>query len=239
MSRMTSSLKANIMQTFSFDIETRPLSKGAVEKWMPEFEAPANYKDEAKIEAYIQKKRESWMDGAALSPLTSEVCVIGYYDGMTFSYDHADDAGEGTLLAGFWERIPRLALTSGPRVIGHNIKGFDLPYLVQRSWMHGMSVPPAAYTYGRYGFRWSESFVDTAELWRLGGMLHGGLSPADFNTIAKAMGGEPKPFEAKQWWKMWNEDKKAALDYLRIDVISPFRWVDAWGVRESHMEQDR
>ena len=60
-----------------FDLDTMPLAKEELAADMPYFEAPKTYKDAAKIEAYIDKKRDEYISKAALSPITGRVLAIG------------------------------------------------------------------------------------------------------------------------------------------------------------------
>ena len=60
-----------------FDIETSPLTAAEMDSRMPEFTARGNLKDEAKIKADIEEKRNKFFDNAALDPFTGRVCAIG------------------------------------------------------------------------------------------------------------------------------------------------------------------
>src|SRR5688572_27248958 len=77
-----------------FDIETGPAPADELERHLPEIEAPANYKDTAKIEAYKQEQREKFLHRAPLSALTGRVLAIGLWaDGQYHAHicgDHGD-----------------------------------------------------------------------------------------------------------------------------------------------------
>jgi len=47
---------------------------------------------------------------------------------------------------------------------GHNIKGFDVPYIVKKMMMHGIKIPGPLYTYNKKP--WEVSLIDTAEVWK-------------------------------------------------------------------------
>ncbi len=133
-----------------FDIETegRPEAIAA----LPEPTAPANYKDEAKIAAYIAQAKIEQAAKAALDPDAGRVSAIGMcaHGGLdepiyvfttgpwvpTKADREALTAGyvavratlsEAELLDDFWQ------LTAGGPVCGYNIIGFDIPYLQRRS----------------------------------------------------------------------------------------------------------
>lgn len=150
-----------------FDIETAPLPEPELRPFMPEFSAPSNYKDPFKVELYIAESRKEWISKAALSPLTGRVIAIGYW--IQKGRDHSvmlriepEIPDEHLLLTEFWE----LLRTQGGQVqiVGFNIKRFDLPFLVRRSWKLGVPVPSGLIR-RRY---WSDEFVDLYEEWQLG-----------------------------------------------------------------------
>ena len=86
-----------------FDIETGPLPRDEVEKFIPKFEAPSNYKDADKIAEFVSKKEEAWFKKAALSCTTGKVLAIGFCS-------NKDDVSilegdEITILTSFWNAI--------------------------------------------------------------------------------------------------------------------------------------
>src|SRR5512139_616386 len=68
------------MKHIVFDIETIPQDEAKLLALAPEFAAPANLKDPAKIEAAIAKKRADYLADAALNWKTAEVVLIGAGD---------------------------------------------------------------------------------------------------------------------------------------------------------------
>ena len=52
------------------------------------------------------------------------------------------------------------------RLAGHNIKKFDVPFLVKRMIINGVKVPPMLEVWGKKP--WEVHHVDTGELWSLG-----------------------------------------------------------------------
>ena len=59
-----------------FDIETGGLPEEQIE--IPEFEAPSNYKTSEAIAKYTEKKKQDYIEKAAISCFTGEVLAIGY-----------------------------------------------------------------------------------------------------------------------------------------------------------------
>ena len=114
-----------------FDIETEA-NKHALE-FMPEPNAPANYKDPEKIKAYIEDKKAEQAKTAALDPDYGEIVAVSYQHGvdgeLTTLLASELDGGEKELINRFW-LVYRAA---NGRSCGYNIMGFDLPYLMRRS----------------------------------------------------------------------------------------------------------
>lgn len=206
-----------------------------------------NTKDPAKRREKLEEAREKhaamvakWLSGneearaeclgkAALSPLTGRVLAIGYLNGVCgLRLDHIDNAvgGEHGLLSRFWECYG--ANRHQGRLVGHNIYGFDLPFLVRRSWLLGVDVPGDVLRDGRY---WAKTFVDTMAAWGCGvygervsldslasyfgapGKLDG-VTGADF---ARLYYGEP-------------EDRAKSLDYLEADLRATWAVANRMGV---------
>jgi hypothetical protein len=116
------------------DIETAPLPDAA--DWLPEVEPPANYRDPAKIEAWIAEARAEQLAKAALDPDLCRVVALGLLAQGTDTPAvllAASDAMERELLA---------ALSSVGEAIGFGVLRFDLPILQRRAWYLGVTLPP-------------------------------------------------------------------------------------------------
>jgi hypothetical protein len=119
-----------------FDIETIPMPECARFLDFDSIEAPSNYKDEAKIAAYIEDKKRRKVDEAGLDIDLCEVAAIAYED--------QDGQGgillrgllpEHTMLTKFWAAVEARAM------VGFNIWHFDLPVLLRRSLYLGIKAP--------------------------------------------------------------------------------------------------
>jgi hypothetical protein len=160
-----------------FDIETAPVPE-LVENFtkpFPEFDADAvkcgNLKDPAKIvekkalafAEHAEAQKDYWEKAranASLCPFTGRIVVIGLItEDASISYLEGD---EKTILRLFWYHFtePKNALRkwvywSG---CGDAGKNFDLDYIVTRSRILGITVPPLV----RNGRFYSSKFVDLA-----------------------------------------------------------------------------
>ena len=188
-----------------FDIETMPLDAEELAADMPYFEAPKTYKDPAKIEAYVEAKRQEYVEKAALSPLTGRVLAIGVKtDGERGVFDAPD---EKDTLTEFFKYFRH---NNVARWIGHNSNSFDWPFLIKRSWKLGVTVPS-----GIKDGRWyRNNIIDTMELFT-GGAYGERIS---LDRLGKFFGVGGKNGEGKHFAEMYFADKAKAIDYLYNDL---------------------
>lgn len=135
------------------DIETIP-QPGIMNTWYPEW-ARKKMPDATDEEIYAK---------AALHGEFGMVCAIGISD--------AAGAPSHALATDFdseKEMLQSLAnyVTPSTRLVGHNIKGFDIPFLAKRYMYHNMRVPDALKTAGKKP--WEIPHFDTMEMMRFAG----------------------------------------------------------------------
>ena len=203
------------MSTFIFDIETGPLPTEQVESVMPAFD-PAevktgNLKDPAKVAEKIEQARsahrQSFIDRAALDPMTGQVLAMGYI--TPAGAQEIEIGDENMLLTHFWGAARQ---HSGQinRLVGFNICLFDLPFLIRRSWHHGIPIPVGVRN-GRY---WDKNIVDLRDTWQLGNrQAHGSL-----DAICKFLGLGEKLGDGKDFARLLVEDREQAVAYLKHDL---------------------
>lgn len=176
------------MKPFFFDIETIPAQDPAIKAELAAaVTAPGQYKKQESINAWLLENRDSeaesgWLktsfDGGA-----GHVVVIGWAigDEPARSYsvsDHTNRDEEACVLQDFFSVIT----DAGPAhtFIGHNLIGFDLPFLWKRAMVLNVKPP---YFFPRNPKPWSELVQDTMLLWdgqqRTGGSM---------NRICRLMG---------------------------------------------------
>ena len=223
------------MQTIIFDVETGPLAESELVAMMPAFD-PAevkcgNLKDPAKIAEKIAEAeanhRRDFFDKAALDPLTGRVIAIG----MVLADGHQDfDEGkfviighddEARTLREFWEALRGDMGRVNP-VIGFNIHGFDLPFLIRRSWKHRVTVP-FGIRRGRY---WSDQVCDLRDCWQLGDRQARG----SLDSIARHLGVGAKNGDGKAFAELWQTNRQQAEAYLRNDIQLTAKVADALGI---------
>ena len=139
-----------------FDIETVP-SPDCAQYLTEPISAPANYKDEAKIAAYIATAKQKQIDEAGLDLDLCEIAAIGWegeevdgiYPGGISLRGFCD---ERTMLRDFWRA------TEGKTLVGFNVLHFDLLVLLRRSLYLGVTAPKIAVDRYRH-----EGVIDLAD----------------------------------------------------------------------------
>jgi len=199
------------MKHIVFDIETIPQDEAKLLALAPEFAAPANLKDPAKIEAAIARKRADYLADAALNWKTAEIVLIGAGDDAGIQSFTASTEKE---LVGNFLTLLGDALADGVAVGGHNVKGFDLPMLVNRARVHGLKIPMTLLSFWKGRPTWHESVFDTLELLSFGRSFEGN----GVDDVARVFGLPPKLGQGRDFPLMWRADREGALAYNRRDV---------------------
>jgi len=199
------------MKHIVFDIETIPQDETKLLALAPEFVAPANLKDPAKIEAAIARKRADYLADAALNWKTAEIVLIGAGDDTGIQ---SFTAGTEKELVGNFLTVLGDALADGVAVGGHNVKGFDLPMLVNRARVHGLKIPMTLLRFWKGRPTWHESVFDTLELLSFGRSFEGN----GVEEVARVLGLPPKLGNGRDFPLMWRADREGALAYNRRDV---------------------
>lgn len=190
--------------------------------------APANYKDPAKIDEYIAQARQQIVDQheaavQAAIERTSLDGALGQIACVAWATDHGDTTclsvsdlslqSEASLLELLWTDLQALHTTSGTRpvIIGHNHIAFDLPFLWQRSVIHGVRPPM---WWPRNPKPWSDHVIDTMLMWA------GDRSRISMDRLCRVLGMPGKgDFTGADVWPAVREGRlKEVAEYCRQDV---------------------
>lgn len=182
------------------DIETVPLPN-IMETWYPDW-AKKNFPDLSAEE--IEQR-------AGLYPEFGMVCAIGISEpkGIPTSCTASNISEEREMLIEL-----RDILRENEVLVGHNIKGFDLPFLAKRYLYHGLPVPKTLRTAGKKP--WDIPHIDTMELMRFGGGMSMSLRSACFLIGL----GDPKQVSnGADVWNLFKEKQSEQLcQYVESDV---------------------
>lgn len=199
------------MNPLFLDAETGPCSEDKAQAFMPEFEAPANYKDPEKIKAHIEEQKRAWRESCALSAVTGNVLCVGVMD-------HKGEFGayEGRELTILESTLNNVIthLHAGGAVVGFCIRSFDMPFLIRRAWALGVEVPATLFDRGRY---LHEGIIDVAERWACGSR-----DPRDrisLKNLAAHLGIGEKTGDGADFAALYATDRTKALEYLRTDLV--------------------
>jgi hypothetical protein len=189
-------------------------------KYKKDGELYANSKSIVEQESdWLTKRKEieeNWIAQCPLSPMTAKVIAVSYMlptqDAVQYVTikDINVDEKERTLIYLAWE-IYKHAQDNNCMLVGHNIKKFDLPMLVRRSWKHGIKplydgmIPP-------WESKW---IVDTMVLWNQGNYGEKFISLDDFGQF---LGFGKKTGKGRDFAKMLETDYKAAIEYVTSEM---------------------
>ena len=208
------------MKTVYFDIETIPCQlPGALDEFKAAVTAPAQYKKADSIAEWLRENRDSegeaaWLKTSFDGGMGHAVCIgFAVDDGPALSYsvsDYTSREEEARNLSAFFAELGRIGQCV---LVGHNVIGFDLPFLWKRCMVLGVKPPfwfprnPSKYS--------SEKVRDTMLLWdqeqRAGGSM---------DRLCKLLGipGKGDISGADVWPMVKAGDIEGVADYCRGDV---------------------
>lgn len=161
-------------------------------------------------------------DKGALDALRGRIVSIAmlFDDGKHISTTSMTMHDEHMLLEAFWSEILPTDVFAG-----HCALSFDLPFILQRCWIHGIK-PPRKIDLRKY---YTGDILDTAEAWSFWGTKKGvtlNALGAAFNCGQKSGHGT----EVAEWWKA--DDLARIGSYCLDDVILTYRVLCALTYRQ-------
>lgn len=194
------------MIPFVVDLESTGRTDAA--DFLPPIEPPSNYKDAAKIEAFLGEKRAAQLERAALSAETARILCVGILrHGAEAQYIHDDD--EAKLLRKTWLELE----TREADEIFTTFNGtrFDWPMLARRSFAMDVPVPNWFPVDGRWPHR---THCDLLSLWQTGDRQE----LISLDRLARLCGLPGKTGSGAHFGELWRTDRTAALAYLKLDL---------------------
>lgn len=206
------------------DIETGPLPEDQLADLIPPFDREAvthkSWGPEA-IEKLRDKREaehlEAFMSKAALNAETGTVIVVGLrlVDRGVSKLVHIDEATptESDVLEATWNWLSK-AVEQSHSIVTHNGIGFDLPFLVRRSFILGVSVPDWIHD-GRY---FHKAIRDTMRMWFLGERNQF----IGLDRLAQILGCENRKLagvDGADFHLLWKNDRSKATEYALADLV--------------------
>lgn len=152
----------------------------------------------------------------------SIACICYQFDdGEVFSVDCNTSGGEKTMLEHFYSHVFDMVCTEyhggvasqNLIVCGHNVAGFDLPFLKHRSIILGVK-PPVALLKAMSAKSWDGCIADTMLMWSNDPHKRGSM-----DRLCKVFGLEGKgDFDGSMVADTWPVDPQKVIDYCKDDV---------------------
>lgn len=208
-----------------FDVETGPmdeeiLASQFVPKTKEEFVGAQRWKPETieeKYANYLVTALEDFKRRAALDATTGQVLAIGLKSEKGSVI--LDSLNEDDLLKQFWDKAAKCESTDRS-LVGHNVLGFDLPFLARRSWMRGID------------FQMPRNCIkDTMKVW--GCNCYSDTISLDRLARALGLDGKLDGVSGADFARLWNgepEEKELARKYLMQDLDVTWNVANRLGV---------
>ena len=214
------------MTEFFFDIETIPCqAPDALDEFRAAVTAPGQYKKADSIAEWLRENREAEAEKAWLNTSfdggMGQICCIGFAvdDGDPHTYfveDLSRDA-ERQMLEHFFCAVEDAA--AGTKFVGHNIIGFDLPFIWKRAMVLNVKPP---WRFPRNPKPWGDAVADTMLLWDASQRAGGSM-----DRLCRLLGIPGKgDMDGSKVWPMVRDG--------RIAEVATYCGGDVWRTREMY-----
>lgn len=205
------------MEYLYWDIETIPAQSSDTRKWLVEsVKAPGNLKDPEKIKAAIADRQADAVGKSSFDGFTGHVCTIAWDgpDGEGVAHASSIDQERGVIEAFF-----RLLKPFGKMVLtGHNIIGFDMPFLTRRAVALGINLP-GSFQWPRNLQPWSDKVHDTMA-------MGAGRDSVSLDHLCKSLGIPGKNgFDGSQVAQAWLDGQHERIAEYCQDCVRRTRAV--------------
>jgi len=135
-------------------------------------------------------------------------------------YKALTDADESNIIVLFFAGLKKmLSKTSHTKVVGHNIRRFDIPFLMKRSVINNIPIPDQINPY--MAKPWELSVIDSCEAWGFGAWQE---SFTSLDVLSEVLG-IPSPKTDMDGSQVYNtfwkkKDIKKIADYCNQDIIA-------------------
>jgi predicted PolB exonuclease-like 3'-5' exonuclease len=128
---------------------------------------------------------------------------------------YGDD--EAKVLQEFTQMMAKIFQTNGNvKLVGHNIKGFDLPYILKKCIVNGVPIP---YKLQLQKMKpWENCLLDTSEIWKFG-TYSGGASLSLICDLLQIPSPKENMYGGEVTEAYWNDNRLEDIkDYCESDV---------------------
>lgn len=211
----------------TIDIETLPTNDAEIiTSFADNIKAPATHKKPETIAAWMAENKEQAIADAVAK--TSFDGLYGRIACICYAFDDGEvnivTGNEADMLKAFYTHVRAVTEVQSPAVIdrtvfidtvicGHNIAGFDLPFLKHRSIILGVK-PCAPILKAMNAKSWDSCIADTMLLWSSDREKR-----ASMDKLCKAFGIPGKgDFDGSMVAATWPTDPQKVIDYCKDDV---------------------
>jgi len=206
------------------DVETLAMPEAEIRAKLPPFDPNkvklGVLKDPDKIRAKIAEAEAEHGNEevrfGALHATTGTLAIVGFRQGEGVKQYHVGEMTEPQIIEAAFVNI-LAAFDKGVIVSGFFIKGFDLPFLVQRAWLLGVKVPTRIFNAFKPRYPWSENIVCLQEVWLAGSGAQFGTR-VSLATVLRELGLPSKSGSGADFGALWASDQRAALQYNADDL---------------------
>jgi hypothetical protein len=178
----------------------------------------------------IADHRAEWASKAALSPLTGQVLAIGIRKGNTVAIIGDGGETEPEILEACWNIYRKHSSMGDLQMIGYYSNLFDFPFLVWRSYFHGIRLPESIWDKsGRYP---AYCFVDLFDRLPNRGLNGESKKLTDICSWL-GLGAKPEGVDGGMFAALWSgneESKQEAIAYLINDLDMTYKLAERMGV---------
>lgn len=199
----------------TFDIETLPTNDESIIQVLSEtIKPPANYSKPETIAKWMEENKESALKEliakTGLDGLYGRIACIAWQQNDKFIFSSDCNHSEGDAIQLFYDFI---AHESPEKFCGHNIAGFDLPFLKHRSIILGIK-PPKQIMQAMNAKPWDNCIADTMLMWSADRDKR-----ISMNKLCRAFGIQDKgDFDGSMVAETWPIDPNKVIDYCKDDV---------------------
>ena len=204
-----------------FDLETLPTNDESV---IAELEKticpPGNIKKPESVAAWMDENKESALldlvAKTSFDGMCGRVACIAWCSGDDAISSTMPDHSEDEAIAAFYDY---LSFSSDNVFCGHNISGFDLPFLKHRSIILNIA-PPDSLWKAMKAKTWDDCIQDTMIMWNTDTQKR-----TSMDKLCRALGIDGKgDFDGSMVAKTWPTDPQKVIDYC-IDDVSRTRQI--------------
>lgn len=199
------------MQIF-IDLETLPTNNPEViKKLRDSIKVPATHKKPETIKEYIEEKHQELVAKTALDGAYGMIACIAWSFGDECKiFTTTKEMTEKEVIQDFYKAVDD-SVYKATAFCGHNIAGFDLPFLKHRSMILGIK-PPQIIQDAFNAKPWDAMIKDTMRMWDCNKMI-------SMDTLCWLFGIEGKgDMDGSKVAETWAKDPQKVIDYCAGDV---------------------